>query len=84
VRISNSFDDFIFPIDQLQWLFIDTSNYWVITNHQQTQYLLTITVAFILIGSDCHLVVWLFYTNEMNTIISCNSKLINSACLHYI
>jgi hypothetical protein len=27
VRISNSFDDFIFPIDQLQWLFIDTSNY---------------------------------------------------------
>jgi hypothetical protein len=27
VRISNSFDDFIFPIDQLQWLAFNTSNY---------------------------------------------------------
>jgi hypothetical protein len=27
VRISNLLDNFLFPVDQLQWLVIDTSNY---------------------------------------------------------
>jgi hypothetical protein len=83
-RLSNLLDDFLFPIDQLQWFVIDTSYYLVIIGHQHTHYLLINIIAFVLIVSDCHLVVLLFYANEVNASESCNNKFISSICLPYI